>query len=399
MKRFKMTIFFCVLVTILVTLLIRIGWAEAAPASAAGCGSWSIVSSPSPGAGNDNLMSVASISVNDVWDVGSDLTGTGTNIVYQTLAEHWDGSHWRIVSSPDPGSGDNQLNGVAAVSTSDVWAVGADTNSSLIDQTLVEHWDGSRWSVVPSPNAGQMGAGFDGIAIVSANDIWAVGTYLANGSTNYTLTEHWNGTKWSIVSSPNPQPGGNYLNKVVAISSSNVWAVGGSFNSTGAPTLVEHWNGSQWSVVSSPSPGLHYNDLTGVTAISANNIWAAGNYYSKGRASTRTLVEHWDGSSWNVVSSPNVASVKNYLWGITAASANNIWAVGYTSPPSSRFKARTLIEHWDGMKWSIVPSPNPPGSSNNSLAAVGQVPRTQQFWAVGDNLQTGGGKTLTEFYC
>jgi hypothetical protein len=347
MKRFKMTIFFCVLVTILVTLLVRIGWAEAAPASAAGCGSWSIVSSPSPGAGNDNLMSVATISVNDVWDVGSDLTGTGTNIVYQTLAEHWDGSHWRIVSSPDPGSGDNQLNGVAAVSTNDVWAVGADVNSSLIDQTLVEHWDGSRWSVVPSPNAGQMGDGFDGIAIVSANDIWAVGTYLANGSTNYTLTEHWNGTKWSIVSSPNPQPGGNYLNKVVAISSSNVWAVGGSFNSTGAPTLVEHWNGSQWSVVSSPSPGLHYNDLTGVTA----------------------------------------------------ASANNIWAVGYTSPTPSRFKARTLIEHWDGMKWSIVPSPNPSGSSNNSLAAVAQVPRTQQFWAVGANLQTGGGKTLTEFYC
>src|SRR5690242_10917543 len=99
MKRLKITIFFCTLVTMLMALLIRTGWVGAAGAalalaSGSSCGSWSIVSSPSPGAGNDNLMSVATTSVSDAWAVGSDTT----NNVYQTLTEHWDGSHWSTVS-------------------------------------------------------------------------------------------------------------------------------------------------------------------------------------------------------------------------------------------------------------------------------------------------------------
>src|SRR5947209_10047259 len=122
MKRLKMTIFFCTLVTMLVTLLMRTGWAEAALAAGSSCGSWSIVSSPSPGTGNDNLMGVAITSASDVWAVGSNLVGNGPNGTYQTLTEHWNGSQWSVIPSPVRGSGDNQLNGVAVVSTSNVWA-------------------------------------------------------------------------------------------------------------------------------------------------------------------------------------------------------------------------------------------------------------------------------------
>ena len=74
---------------------------------------------------------------------------------YQTLTEHWDGSTWNVVSSPNVGTNDNILYGVATVSTDDVWAVGTSTSNGA--STLTEHWDGSQRIVVSSPNPGTHG--------------------------------------------------------------------------------------------------------------------------------------------------------------------------------------------------------------------------------------------------
>ena len=57
------------------------------------------------------------------------------------LTIHWDGSSWTIVPSASSGT----LNGVAAVASNDVWAVGSIVVGS--DQTLIEHWNGSQWQV------------------------------------------------------------------------------------------------------------------------------------------------------------------------------------------------------------------------------------------------------------
>jgi hypothetical protein len=50
------------------------------------------------------------------------------------------------------------------------------------------------------------------------------------------------------------------------------------------------------------------------------------------QTATLTLIEHFDGTSWAVVPSPNVgpnsANQSNGLLGLTANSANNIWAFG-----------------------------------------------------------------------
>src|SRR6266702_8897037 len=89
---------------------------------------------------------------------------------------------WTVVSSPSPGSV-NDLNGVASISANDVWAVG-DTNQ----QTLTEHWNGHKWSVVPSPNVGTHNNELFGVTAVSATDVWAVGFFNA-GFFNQTLTE------------------------------------------------------------------------------------------------------------------------------------------------------------------------------------------------------------------
>lgn len=104
-------------------------------------------------------------------------------------------------------------------------------NSSTVNQSIVEHWDGTSWSVVPNEHPG----GFHeltGIAAVSSADVWAVGS-----GTTQPLIEHWNGTSWSIV--PSPAVSGR-LTALAVFSASDVWAVG---YATGGVTLIENWDG------------------------------------------------------------------------------------------------------------------------------------------------------------
>src|SRR5207249_2791426 len=98
-------------------------------------------------------------------------------------------------ASPNPGSMFNNLMAVSTVSTNDVWAVGSYRNSGGPDQTLVEHWNGTQWTVVPSPNSEPSYNYLFGVAVVAANDVWAVGTY--NGYGGRTLILHWDGAQWS----------------------------------------------------------------------------------------------------------------------------------------------------------------------------------------------------------
>src|SRR5207248_429741 len=111
-------------------------------------------------------------------------------------------------------------------------------------QTLVEHWDGSSWSVVSSPNPDPSFDSLHAVAAISSNNVWAVGT---TGNPTQNLIEHWNGTAWSLVSSPDPN-NGNQLLAVAVIAANDIWAVGVTFPTSVAQTLTEHWNGSVWSV-------------------------------------------------------------------------------------------------------------------------------------------------------
>src|SRR5258706_6462008 len=156
---------------------------------------------------------------------------------------------WHAVTSPNQGDGDD-LTAVAAVSSSDVWSVGSYDNGYR--ETLVEHWDGKIWQIVSSPNGQTIENDLSGVAAFSVNDVWAVGGYRKDFASHSTLTEHWDGTKWSIVSSPNRQQPDNPLYAVAAIAANNVWAAGLSgSNQNPGKTLIEHWNGTKWSIVPS----------------------------------------------------------------------------------------------------------------------------------------------------
>ncbi len=358
------------------------------------CGAWSVVPSPNPNLYGNDLYGVAAVSANDVWAVGYSYSSTG---VYQTLIEQWNGTSWSVVASPNVGSSNNKLLAVAAVSASDVWAVGDSSNTTTgAIKTLIEHWDGTSWSVVASPNVSSQNY-LLGVAAASTNDVWAVG-YSYNTSTGVVkaLTLNWNGTSWSRVPSPNAAN----LSAVAAVSTNDIWGAGYYYNTTyktnGTATI--NWNGTKWSIVPSPNVDTS-NELFSVAADSASDVWSVGYYYNNSAHTWMTLTLHWNGTSWSVVPSPNPnpGPGYNFLDGVAAVSTSDAWAVGaYYNSTTGHNSTATL--NWNGASWSVVSSPSV-GSFDNHLYGVAAV-SASDVWAVGYNqTSTNATQTLIEFYC
>jgi hypothetical protein len=308
---------------------------------------------------------LAVVSANDVWAVGFSPHPSGTPLyIRQTLIEHWNGSIWSIVASPNPaGKPDVVLNGVAAVSASDIWAVGHSGDPAFAPwQTLTEHWNGSNWSIVSSPSPGTYnGNELYAVAAVSTNDVWAVGWYQSGptGQEGGALTMHWDGTAWTVVPNPSRWP----LYGVTAISANDVWAVG--------EQSILHWNGTNWNTVAfPPPPGDSYQTLRGISATSANDIWAVGysqwSYFYGTRYAPLTY--HWDGTRWNLI--PNAGGIDELLSSVTAIAPNDAWAVGDNGQ----------TQHWNGADWSRVAAPYPGlGGRFNGVVAAS----AKDVWAVG----------------
>lgn len=305
---------------------------------------WSQFNTASPGLALNRLFAVDATSPTDVWAVGSFTSGQGLS-PSSTLIEHWDGSQWSVVASPSPGTGINELFGVAAISPSNAWAVGHfGALNSPQDSTLIEHWDGTQWSVVASPNASAFSNRLNSVTAISSNNVWAVGNSFTPNipEPTQTLIEHWDGTQWSIVASANVPSSDDDLISVAAISANDIWAVGQVNKVPGsgaATTLTEHWNGSQWKVVASPNNSFSDN-LVSVSAITTNNVWAAGGGINQNDTAGRTLLAHWNGRSWTLVKNPTNTALTGYN-GVSTLSVGNVWAVGFSS---GKIVTKTLAE-------------------------------------------------------
>ena len=197
-------------------------------------------------------------------------------------------------------------------------------------------------------------------------------------------------TTWVTTASRNVGTGDNQLEAVTAVSSGSVWAVGQYFVGANTRTLIEHWNGKTWKVVTSPSPGS-VNSLNAVYAASAANIWAVGGY-ATGASASHTLIEHWNGKSWKVVKSPDPGAGTNALSGVRGTSARDVWAVGYTEIGYPRFN--TLVLHWNGKTWKVVKSANG-DSQSNQLTAVRPL-SPSSAWAAGWYTKGSANRSLIE---
>jgi hypothetical protein len=332
-----------------------------------------VVPTPSPNQpypANNLLYSVSASSSSDIWAVGAS-------------AIHFDGIQWTGFSVPDMmGTGSSALAGVADVSPTDVWAAGY-INYQLVNTfpaPIIEHFDGTSWTIAPSPQF-PYEAFLRSIVAISPTDIWAGGDYFVDPSV-FPLIEHYDGTGWSNLSPP-------VVNCSIwgmsADASDDVWAVG---QTLGGGTCSLHYDGSVWQAIPTQNAGAAYNTLYGVVALTPDNVWAGGWYVSNpndGRPQL-TLIEHWDGVNWKIIPSPNIqpdTQVSSQLRGITAVSANDVWAFG-TSINFASDWASTLVMRWNGSNWAIKPSPDVP--LNNSLSDYlegGTVLPGGDIWLVG----------------
>jgi hypothetical protein len=268
---------------------------------------------------------------------------------------------WSVVPSPSPSTRGNVLNSVSCVSATVCTAAGYDTSiPGGAGTTLIESWNGTSWSVVPSPTAGTAGSFLYGVSCASATACTAVGFYYTSGA-RWTLVESWNGTSWSVVPSPSPATD-NYLNGVSCVSATACTAVGEHNDykpGIGYKALIESWNGTSWSVV--PSPNHSFGDtLDGVSCVSATACTATGDYLTRNigtGSKSKTLVESWNGTSWSVVPSPR-PGISSVLYGVSCVSAAACTAVGYHATSNSG-PDKTLVESWNGTSWAVVLSPSP----------------------------------------
>ncbi len=368
------------------------------PPSQTACASWQIVSSSNPGNVADQLADVFTVSSDNIWVAGS-VADTSTSRDSRTLVEHWNGKSWTVVPSPNPSPEPDgypdALDRIAGSSATDIWAVGDGLGGFL------EHWNGSAWSAVDTPIVPPSiyASWFSSVSSLSPTDAWVVGRAVSRtpsmGNGDLALTAHWDGQVWSEVPSPDLHAdlNGTELNDVVALAPDNVWAVGStSSRSQSQLALIEHWDGSSWSVFPNPQPQgttsfTNSALFTSLTALSPDNIWAAGFYELSGI--DHYLVEHWDGHAWSIAPMPTPTRKLAIIRQIVALSDHNIWALDNNG----------ALLHWNGSFWSVSSFPNA-DQNGYAISRMAALPSGQLWLAGTAHNPTGPGpRTLIARSC
>ncbi|GIE96850.1 hypothetical protein [Paractinoplanes rishiriensis] len=284
-----------------------------------------------------------------------------------------------------------ELSGVDGSSATDVWAVGSrevvQAGGAINSGTLVERWTGGSWSVVPSPappNA--LGARLAGVKTFSATNAWAVGSYSASTQPgNRTLIQRWNGTAWTVVPSPNPDATTNLLTDIDGASANDIWAIGNmGFDGYGGTTtgLVLRWNGTAWSRVAVPGsesdatfsvPALH-----DVVAIAANDVWIVGRAFHRTLFTTMPIALHWNGSTWQRSFLTGAPNDGQGFRSVAALSPTRVYAFGST------------IARWSGSAWV------PEAGTLPGLLADATATGPSTIWAAGNryDLNAASPRTL-----
>ena len=333
---------------------------------AAAATTWTIQASPNVTVPNGEIQAVSCRTVSACTAVGYYLDPAGR---YVPLAQTWNGSSWTQQTVPSPaGAQVPGLNGVSCVSASFCAAVGGSDESAESESTgFAELWNGSSWSLqsLPSP-AGGTDVVLKAVSCASASFCEAVGSYTAF-DTILSLAEEWNGSAWTVQSTPNQSGTPTQLDGVSCVSATFCLAM----DFYGA--MAEVWNGTSWAAQSVPYPsGMANPGMYSVSCQSAMSCEAVGLYDNQDASDAETpFAALWNGTSWQDQSVPNPGALGQILDAVSCASAAFCEAVGYQEVDVSGVDTfHALADVWRGGAWHLQQPPSAPGQVLTILAGV-----------------------------
>jgi len=292
---------------------------------------WSIQETPYLGEPKEAVLyGVACSSATSCIAVGFNESSSGT---YFSLSESWNGTEWKVKTTPEPtGTLNSLLDGVSCSSASACTAVGYYENSSGVEVPFAERWNGTEWTVqsMPAPT-GAKATNLSGVSCPTATACTAGGEYTNSSGVRVPFAEAWNGTSWAVQSVPNPSGSRRAEIRGVSCTSSTACTMVGSYETTAIYRVpfAARWNGTEWTEQSVPSPsGTKYSSLDGVSCASSTSCAAVGVSFSNA-SKVVTLAEHWNGTEWVVQSTPNDEKEEGWLsGGVSCSSAASCAAVG-----------------------------------------------------------------------
>jgi len=331
--------------------------------------SWSIL--PRPAVGRLSAVSCTSATA---------CTAVGQTFPEAALAERWNGTSWAV--QPTPSLAHSGLAGVSCSSATACTAVGSYLTADDAHEPLAEAWNGTTWVFQATPTLNDLSSLGD-VSCTSASACIAVGraAVVPEGEETTPLAEEWNGTKWTVLTVPEPGSGGS-LAGVSCASAMACAAVGG--DTRGA--LAERWNGTAWAVQRTPRPAAAV--LAAVSCSSAGACTAVGGFVHRARGTMVTLAERWNGTAWAIQRTPGnpVGTPDNGLAAISCTTARRCAAVGTVD-------RRVLAQRWNGRRWALQRIRNPATAFGAMLNAV-SCTSARRCTAVGSYSDRAGSVTF-----
>jgi hypothetical protein len=333
--------------------------APASPASG-----WRTVSGlaiPSSESANLTALTMARPSLG--WAAGFTLDNTKQNAPFEPLLAAWNGRTWRQVPMKLDTAG--RLDGLAAQSARNAWAVGTTYPSNDASEPLTLHWNGHQWARVPA--AGVPGFAYIsliGVAVRSATDAWAVGEAQAPSSQRLRpVIEHWDGRHWKLMANPKVQAE-TALSAVTVASNGQAWAVGTPFTNS-RRGIVLHWTGRSWVTAATPATSTAVV-LDGVT-LAGHKVWAVGSA-SDANGNWTPYAIRWQGGCWTMMKVPAVAG--GQFESVIPFGHGQLMAVGEAIRGA-------LYGLWNGRSWAAA--------TNSKLAQLDAIAsdHSHVVWAVG----------------
>jgi surface antigen len=341
---------------------------------------WTVTPMPNPQ--TDSFFKVAAVSSSDAWAIGGYRNSANQS---EPVLAQWNGSSWQQAATPSPAGGTGGLADVSAPTAQDVWAVGSQGRNN---SSWVLHYDGTGWHTIPATGMGTLVPSL--VVALSPSNVWVAGS--PNNSPQVEVA-HWNGTSWTRPALPSLAC--PYFSSLASVpGTSQVLIAGQDLCREPQVPVALRWNGTSWAVMHMTSSKI-LGQISGVTALSATNIWADGIQYPDNDTEIAPLLEHWDGTTWTIVTAPGIGKNYGTMESIANDGPDDILAVGSQWCTGSSCPNRTLALQYNGTNWAVIPTPDPAvGPNGNTFSTESSIPGTTQFWAVGD----AGGYSLAALY-